>query len=55
MTVETGRLVESIVRVDDQDQLDAITFSHGLGQKLPLTTGGLQRMDSASIPAHADR
>jgi hypothetical protein len=36
MTVETGRLVESIVRVDDKDQFDAITFSHGLGQEQPV-------------------
>jgi hypothetical protein len=37
VTVETGRLVKSIVRVDD-DEFDAITFSHGLGQDPPVAT-----------------
>ena len=36
MTVETGRPVESIVGVGDEDHFDAITFSHGLGQEQPF-------------------
>jgi hypothetical protein len=29
MTVETERLVEASLRVGDDEQFDAITFSHG--------------------------
>lgn len=33
MTVETERPVEASLRVGDDEQFDAITFSHGLGRK----------------------
>jgi len=33
MTVEPDRLVEAPLRVGDDTQFDAITFSHGLGQE----------------------
>ncbi len=39
-TVETERLVERIVRADDEDKLDAITFSHGLGHFRSLANDG---------------
>jgi hypothetical protein len=32
MTVETARLVEASLRVGDDEQFDAIAFSHGLGR-----------------------
>jgi hypothetical protein len=32
MTVETERLFEASLRVGDDEQFDAITFSHGLGR-----------------------
>jgi hypothetical protein len=33
MTVETERLVEASLRVGDDEQFDAIAFSHGLGRE----------------------
>jgi len=39
-TVETQKLVEARLRVGDDNQLAAITFSHGLGQFQSLATVG---------------
>jgi hypothetical protein len=62
MTVETERLVEASLRVGDDEQLDAITFSHGLGRQrtspAPRNSGSLNQAGATriafkvSVPRH---
>ena len=54
MTVETERLVEASLRVGDDKQFDAITFSHGLIRKqayLRHATHGFSRASNARARA----